>query len=204
MVAVLFWPRIKTRRIFRNFVGIHIFLKNMPRESFEIFVERENCSFGEKNDWNFRVFLLILRWLFSKMREIFLDGNIFLRNSLTENEVRENLYFLELIRKGDVNKDFIRWKEFCSNLVCFEIWFSIFAKNWWKYILRSFKRSNFSFIRNYFVSWDAWFFFLFHDWRKKGSRNFITFVDRMLNAISSKRFKLNDIKRGYPWYYITI
>lgn len=55
------------------------------------------------------------------MREIFLDGNIFLRNSLTENEVRENLYFLELIRKGDVNKDFIRWKEFCSNLVCFEI-----------------------------------------------------------------------------------
>lgn len=185
-------------------MGINIFLKNMPRESFEIFVERENCSFGEKNDWNFRVFLLILRWLFSKMREIFLDGNIFLRNSLTENEVRENLYFLELIRKGDVNKDFIRWKEFCSNLVCFEIWFSIFAKNWWKYILRSFKRSNFSFIRNYFVSWDAWFFFLFHDWRKKGSRNFITFVDRMLNAISSKRFKLNDIKRGYPWYYITI
>lgn len=148
-------------------MGINIFLKNMPRESFEIFVERENCSFGEKNDWNFRVFLLILRWLFSKMREIFLDGNIFLRNSLTENEVRENLYFLELIRKGDVNKDFIRWKEFCSNLVCFEIWFSIFAKNWWKYILRSFKRSNFSFIRNCFVSWDAWFFSFFTIEEKK-------------------------------------
>lgn len=99
-------------------MGIHIFLKNMPRESFEIFVERENCSFGEKNDWNFRVFLLILRWLFSKMREIFLDGNIFLRNSLTENEVRENLYFLELIRwKGNVDKDFIRWKKFRSNFL---------------------------------------------------------------------------------------
>lgn len=97
-------------------MGIHIFLKNMPRESFEIFVERENCSFGEKNDWNFRVFLLIPRWLFSKMRG--LDGDIFLRNSLTENEVRENLYFLELTRwKGDVDKDFIRWKEFRSNFL---------------------------------------------------------------------------------------
>ena len=201
MVAVLFWPRIKTRRIFRNFVGIHIFLKNMPRESFEIFVERENCSFGK--EW-----LKFSSFPFDPTMIIFKDEGFRWRYFFTEFFQREcvweNLYFLELIRKGDVNKDFIRWKEFCSNLVCFEIWFSIFAKNWWKYILRSFKRSNFSFIRNYFVSWDAWFFFLFHDWRKKGSRNFITFVDRMLNAISSKRFKLNDIKRGYPWYYITI
>lgn len=124
----------------------------------------------EKNDWNFWVFLLIPRWLFSKMRG--LDGNIFLLNSLTENEVRENLYFLELIRKGDVNKDFIRWKELRSNLVCFEIWFSIFAKNWWKYILQSFKRSNFSFIRNCFVSWDAWFFFPFSRLKKKRKQKF--------------------------------
>lgn len=115
MVAVLFWPRIKTRRIFRNFVGIHIFLKNMPRESFEIFVERENCSFGK--EW-----LKFSSFPFDPTMIIFKDEGFRWRYFFTEFFQREcvweNLYFLELIRwKGNVDKDFIRWKKFRSNFL---------------------------------------------------------------------------------------
>ena len=170
MVAVLFWPRIKTRRIFRNFVGIHIFLKNMPRESFEIFVERENCSFGK--EW-----LKFSSFPFDPTMIIFKDEGFRWRYFFTEFFQREcvweNLYFLELIRwKGDVDKDFIRWKKFRSNFLFVSKFDFRYSRKTGGNILRSFKRSNFSFIRNCFVSSDAWFFFPFSRLKKKRKQKF--------------------------------